>query len=617
MFKLILTYLKGPARLYAIVAPLMMLLEVFMDLQQPVLMARIIDVGVARQDMAYVLQTGLHMLVLATIGLVGGAGCSIFAAMAAVGLSGELRQGLFAKVQTLSFGEIDHLTTASLITRLTNDVMQVQHMMLMMLRVMVRAPFLFLGSIVMAFLLSPRLSLIFAAILPLIAVSIVLIVRHSVPLFSAVQKRLDRVNTVMRENLLGIRVVKSFNLETAQTERFDAVNDELTTQSIRAQNITFLLMPVVTLVMNLSVVAVLWFGGRLFRQDQLELGKIMAFINYLVQITSSLLIVVNLMINISRAQASTARINEVLAMQPTIREPAEPRPMPEPRQPGPAIEFRNVCFRYGTSGDLVLKDLSLQIAAGQMIGIIGATGSGKSTLISLIPRLYDGVAGQILIHGVDVRQLSLATLRRKIGLVMQDSLLFSGTIRSNLQFGDAEAADARLDHACQDAQALDFIQARPHGYDAIVEQRGRNFSGGQKQRLSIARTLLLEPDILILDDSTSAVDMITESRLRSALTHRLQGRTIIIIAQRISAVRQADRIFVLDQGAITAAGTHEELLASSEIYRSIAVTQLGEDVVTTRRDNHRTRQTQPGEDRTGPVQDQGHGTPGQPGEDQE
>lgn len=574
MIKLVLKYLKGSARVCAVIAPLMMLLEVFMDLQQPTLMSDIIDIGVVNKDITYVVHTGILMIVYAFFGFIGGSLCSVTSSVAAVNMSGRMRQGLFDKIQSLSFAEIDHFKTSSLVTRLTNDVMQMQSMVLMMLRIMVRSPLICIGGIVMSLLLSPKLSLLFCIVLPIVIASIIIVLDKSVPVFSQVQERLDKVNTVMRENLLGVRVVKSFTIEGRQAERFSTANDALTEKSIQAQNVTFLLMPVVTLVMNLSVVAVLWFGGNMAAVGGVEPGKIMAFINYLVQITNSLIMAVNLIINVSRAQASSVRINDVLAVNPSITEPKEPL-LPANYD----IEFKDVSFRYGESGDSVLKNISFTIRQGETLGIIGATGSGKSSLVCLIPRLYDVTHGQILIGGVDIRKLSLHELRSKIGVVMQDSILFSGTIGSNLRFGNEDSSDKELDSACTDAQAIEFVSALANRYDSPVEQRGRNFSGGQKQRISLARTLLQEPQILILDDSTSAIDLLTESRLRSALSARMKDRTMILIAQRISAVMAADKIIVLDFGEIAAAGTHGELLCSSEIYRSIAVSQLGEEVL--------------------------------------
>ena len=574
MIRLAWKHLKGRALACAVIAPLMMLVEVLMDLQQPALMARIIDVGVGGRDLTYVLATGFRMVVMAAIGFVGGAACSLLAARAAVDMSGRMRQGLFEKVQRLSFAEIDRLKTSSLVTRLTNDVMQMQTMVLMMLRIMVRSPLTLLGSILMSFLLSPRLSLLFCVLLPVVIVSIVLALRRSIVVFSQVQAWLDRMNTLMRESLLGVRVVRSFTIEAQQADRFAAANDGFTDRSIRAQELTFLLLPVVTLVMNLGVVAVLWFWGRMVFSGGLEIGKVMALVNYLTQITHSLMVTVNLVVNVSRAQASTARIKEVLDAEPAVAEPAEPC---VPRNDD--IEFEQVSLRYGQGETPVLRDLSFVIRQGETVGVIGATGSGKSSLISLIPRLYDASSGRVLIGGVDVRRMGIRELRRRVGLVMQEAFLFSGSVADNLRFGNERASGEAMESAARDAQAAGFIRDLPDGYGGAVEQRGRNFSGGQKQRLSIARTLLQEPRILILDDSTSAVDLITEAGLRRDLARRMKGRTLIVVAQRITAVMDADRILVLDAGRLAASGTHAGLLRDCEIYRSIAVSQLGEGVL--------------------------------------
>jgi ATP-binding cassette subfamily B protein len=578
MIKLIVQHLKGSAKFWAISAPIMMLIEVVMDLLQPTLMSKIIDIGVANGNLAYVVHTGLIMIATTVAGFAGGALCSIFAARAAVSMSGEMRLRLFRTVQGFSFAEVDDFKTSSLVTRLTNDVMQMQQMLLMTLRIMVRSPFTFLGSIVMAFILSPRLAIIFAVILPVVATGVIIVMKKSATIFALVQKSLDRINTIMRENLLGARVVKAFTIEGDQEKRFVESNDELTDMNIKAQSLTFLLLPLVTLVMNLGVVFVLWNGGNMVMKDGIEVGKIMAFINYLVQITNSLMMAVNLVVNISRAQASADRINEVLAAKPAITEPQEPR-----RISNFDIEFRNVSFGYRRSGALALRNISFAAKQGETIGIIGATGSGKSTLACLIPRLYDVTEGQILLGGTDIRNLSLRELRRRIGIVMQESVLFSGTVEENLRFGNDHATGEDLDRACEAAQGIDFLKAKrapgDGGYGGSVEQRGRNFSGGQKQRFSIARTLIQNPDILILDDSTSAIDLATESRMRKAIAERIRGKTLIVIAQRISAVMGADRIIVLDSGRIAAYGTHRELIASSDIYRSIVISQLGEEAI--------------------------------------
>ena len=552
----------------------MMLLEVLMDLQQPALMAKIIDVGVAHRDLAFILHTGLWMIAIALAGFVGGAACSLFAARAAVDMSGRMRRGMFEKIQGFSFAEIDRFKTSSLVTRLTNDVMQMQTMVLMMLRIMVRSPLTLVGSIAMSFMISPRLALVFGIALPVVAAGIVFVLAASVPLFSRVQGHLDRMNTVMRETLLGVRVVKVFGLEATQAARFAAANDSFTDRSIEAQKFTFLLLPVVMLAMNLSVVAILWFGGNMVFAGHLEVGQVMALVNYLVQITYALMMAANIVVNISRAQASSARIREVLDVQPAVAEPREPcTPASDD------IEFRDVSFTYGDSERPVLQHLSFTIRQGETVGVIGATGAGKSTLAALLLRLYDTTAGQVLVGGVDVRKLGFRDLRRRIGLVMQEPLLFSGSVATNLRFGNEGATEEAMAGAARDAQADGFIQALPAGYGSAVEQRGRNFSGGQKQRLSLARTLLLEPRILVQDDATSAVDLLTDQRLRVALAARLRGRTRLVIAQRISTVMDADRILVLDGGRLEASGTHGELLRTCGIHRSIAVSQLGEDVL--------------------------------------
>lgn len=573
MIKL-LRYIKGWAILFAILAPLMMLLEVVMDLTQPTLMADIIDIGVANGNLPYVLSMGKKMLTVALIGLFGGMSCCVFSSMASMSMGEKLRQDLFKKIQSFSFVELDKFKTSSLITRLTNDVTQVQNMVLMGLRIMVRAPLMCIGGLIMAYSLSPRLSLIFLVAMPIILIAVFLIFRKSFPLFLSLQEKIDRVNIVMRESILGIRVIKAFNLEEKQGTRFDAVNDSLMNTGIKAQSINITLWPIVMMVMNLSVVAVLWFGGNLVNKQLLEIGKIMAFINYLLQIMNSLIMLVMLVINYSRAKASADRINEVFNTQPSIQNPSNPKELQHYD-----IQFKNVSFKYHPEGDYVLENISFTAKEGEKIGIIGATGSGKSSFVSLIPRLYDATEGEVLIGGVNVKDLSLATLRSQIGVVLQESILFSGTIGDTLRFGNPQADREMMDKATRDAQAYDFIHNDKNSYEGIVEQRGKNFSGGQKQRLSIARTLIKNPKILILDDSSSALDMSTEARLQEAINKSMSHCTILTIAQRITGVMDADKIIVLNQGKIDGMGTHEELLRSNEIYRSIAISQLGEEVV--------------------------------------
>lgn len=573
MIKL-LKYFQGAAVICAVIAPIMMLVEVSMDLMQPKLMADIIDVGIANKNISYVFSTGEKMILAALIGFVGGTGCSVFSSIAAMSMGEKLRQGLFDKIQTLSFLEIDRFQTSSLITRLTNDVAQVQNMVLMALRIAVRAPLLCIGGVIMALALSPKLSTVFLVAIPVILVAVMVILKRSFPLFTAVQEKIDRMNTVMRESILGVRVVKAFTIEEKQAERFDEANYDLMDKGIKAQNMNMVLWPVVTLAMNLSVIAVLWFGGSMVNHGTLEIGKIMAFINYLIQIMNSLIMVVMLVLNLSRAKASSGRINEVFDAVPSIQDRDSSVEMRSYD-----IEFKNVSFRYNEHSEYVLNDISLKIEEGERIGIIGGTGSGKSTLVNLIPRLYDATAGQILIGGTDLKNIKRKELRGNIGVVLQDSILFSGTIEDNLKFGNDDADMESMENAARDAQAYEFIHEKGDAYQSVVEQRGKNFSGGQKQRLSIARTLIGNPKILILDDSASALDTATEAKLQKALRDRMANSTVLIIAQRISAVMDTDRIIVLDNGRISAMGRHEDLLRSSEIYRSIAVSQLGEEVL--------------------------------------
>lgn len=573
MLKL-LKYLKGPAIFYAILAPILMLLEVAMDLTLPTMLSNIVDIGIANSDINYVLTAGAKMILFAFLGLIGGVGCSIFSTIAAVNLGQKLRDGLFAKIQSLSFLELDHFKTSSLITRLTNDITQVQTMVMMGLRILVRAPLLCIGGLWMAYRLSQSLSIVFVITIPIILIFVAIVMSKSFPLFKTMQEKIDKVNNVMRENLLGVRVIKAFTMEHKQRDRFNEANDDLMSQSIRAQKIMIILNPVVMLLVNFSVIGVLWYGGYLVRDGLLETGKIMAFINYLTQIMMSMMMVIMISMNFSRAKASADRINEVFATNSSIQENEKTAELTNYD-----IEFKNVSFKYHEHSEEVLKDISFKIKQGNQVGIIGGTGSGKSSLVNLIPRLYDVSEGEVLIGGQNVKTLSLSELRDKIGVVLQESILFSGTIASNFKFGYHEATQDELDDAAKDAQAMEFIQAKEDGYETVVEQRGKNLSGGQKQRVSIARTLIRDPKILILDDSSSALDMATESKLQRAIKERMKESTVIMIAQRISAVMDADQIIVLDQGEISGIGTHEELLKTNEIYRSIAISQLGEEAV--------------------------------------
>ena len=567
-------FFKGSAVICAILAPLVMILEVAMDLLQPTLLSNIIDIGVANHDLNYVLITGLKMIIAAIVGLFAGGACSFLAAIAAIKLAEEVRQGLFDKIQTLSFLELDKLKTSSLITRLTNDVTQIQQMTNMLLRMMVRAPSTAIGGLVMAIILSKELSKIFVVAIPIILIVVMIILKKSFPLFKKMQQKIDNINLVMRESILGIKIIKALVIEDKQKDRFNDANEELTMASIKSQSMNLLLLPISTFIMNLTVVSVLWFGGNMFVSGNIEIGKIMAFINYLLQIMASIMMVINCMIMFSRAQVSAARINEVLDTKASIENKENCEEVKNFD-----IEFKNVFFKYNDHSDNVLEDISVKIKEGEKVGIIGSTGCGKTSFVNLIPRLYDATSGEILIGGVNVKNINIKQLREDVGIVLQESILFSGDIKSNLKLGNKNASEEELISASKDSQAYEFIMNKDNKFDEAVEQRGKNLSVGQKQRLSIGRTLIKNPKIFIMDDSSSALDMATEARLQTSIRNRMKDNTVLIIAQRISAVMDLDKIIVMDDGKISAMGSHKELLERSEIYRSIAVSQLGEEVL--------------------------------------
>ena len=561
-------FFKGSAVICAILAPLVMILEVAMDLLQPTLLSNIIDIGVANHDLNYVLITGLKMIIAAIVGLFAGAGCSFLAAIAAIKLAEEVRQGLFDKIQTLSFLELDKLKTSSLITRLTNDVTQIQQMTNMLLRMMVRAPSTAIGGLVMAIILSKELSKIFVVAIPIILIVVMIILKKSFPLFKKMQQKIDNINLVMRESILGIKIIKALVIEDKQKDRFNDANEELTMASIKSQSMNLLLLPISTFIMNLTVVSVLWFGGNMFVSGNIEIGKIMAFINYLLQIMASIMMVINCMIMFSRAQVSAARINEVLDTKASIENKENCEEVKNFD-----IEFKNVFFKYNDHSDNVLEDISVKIKEGEKVGIIGSTGCGKTSFVNLIPRLYDATSGEILIGGVNVKNINIKQLREDVGIVLQESILFSGDIKSNLKLGNKNASEEELISASKDSQAYEFIMNKDNKFDEAVEQRGKNLSGGQKQRLSIGRTLIKNPKIFIMDDSSSALDMATEARLQTSIRNRMKDNTVLIIAQRISAVMDLDKIIVMDDGKIDGIGSHDELIKNNEIYRDIYESQ--------------------------------------------
>ena len=560
---------------WAILAPLLMVLEVSMDLLQPRLIQQIIDDGILQQNLRVVLTSGAWMVGVATIAVIGGVGCTIFAVLAAQGLGADLRHTLFAKVQSFSFGNLDTLETGALITRLTNDVNQVQEVVMMVQRVMVRAPLLMIGSLVMAIITSPQLALLFVVLIPIVLVALIWIIQRAYPLFGGVQQRLDALNTVMQENLAGVRVVKAFVRMQHEIERFWRANDNLMDQNLQAVRTVAVTMPFNMLILNAGIVAALWIGGVQVSRGGMQVGQVVAFINYLMQALMSLVMVSMLTMRFARAEASSVRILEVLETQPALRNQPDAITTFTPRG---RVVFDKVNFSYhGVDHDPVLKDISIVAEPGQTVALLGATGSGKSSLVQLIPRFYDVTSGAVTIDGIDVRALDEQALRRQISVALQESVLFSGTIRDNIRYGKPDATQEAVVAVAQLAQAHDFITSFPDGYDTLVGQRGVNLSGGQKQRIAIARALLTDPVVLILDDSTSAVDVETEARIQAALALVRQDKTAFIVAQRISTVLTADKILVLDDGRIVAEGTHDELLATSPIYREIYALQMESD----------------------------------------
>jgi ATP-binding cassette subfamily B protein len=566
-------YLK-PYRRDAILAPLLMVVEVAMDLTLPLLLKIMIDQGIASDDATLVIRLGLLMAACAVVGAIGGIGCTVFAVRAAMNYGADVRAALYRTVRGWSFGNLDRMGTGQVVTRLTNDVNQVQEAVLMALRILVRAPLLAVGSLVMATITSPRLAPLLLLLVPAAMAVLVFFIRRSWPLFTQVQDNLDHLNTSVQENLAGVRVVKAFVRAEYEKVRFGAANEALRASSVQAMQFSALVGPVMMLILNFGIVAAVWFGGRQVYVGAMTVGEIVAFVSYLRPLLFSLMGVSMLLIQVSRAMASAARITEAMDVVPDVRD----RPEAAPADAAGEIAFEHVTFGYN-HGEPVLRDVSFIVEPGQTVAVIGATGAGKSSLVHLIPRFYDVTEGRVTIGGVDVRDLRQHELRSRVGMALQEAILFSGTVAENLRHGRADATDEEIRQAAAAAQADAFVQALPEGYDARVGQRGVNLSGGQKQRLAIARALVRRPDILILDDSTSAVDVETEAAIQASLAETAAGQTRIIVAQRISTVLRADKILVLDDGRLAAEGSHAELMASSPIYREIFESQLGDGVV--------------------------------------
>ena len=567
----LLRYLK-PYWKAAVIAPFLMALEVGMDLLQPYMLSRIVDDGIAQKDMNVVITTGLMMIGFAIIGAFGGTSNGFFAIRASVSASTDLRKDLFKKVQSFSFRNLDEFKTGHLITRLTNDVTQFQELLITLLRIVVRAPLLFIGSIIFAYITSPKLTLILVIMLPILAIGLYYITKNAPAMFKLVQEKLDGLNEVMQENLSGIRVVKAFNRAEHEQVRFGGRNTDLMDTTIKAIKMLARIHPIFMITINVGIAAAVYFGGQQVMVGGLTQGEMIAFYNYLVRAMMSLIFVTMMLTNTIRSAASATRIEEVLETDPSIKN--VPDALKEFARQG-HVQFRGVSFRYNEKSDPVLKDITFEAKPGETVAILGQTGSGKSSLIHLIPRFYEVTEGEVLIDGKDVRELDIRALRSTIGIALQESILFTGSVRDNIRYGRPDATDEEVITAAKAAQAHDFIMAMPEGYDTEIGQRGVNLSGGQKQRIAIARALLIRPAVLIFDDSTSAVDVETETRIQNALDELMADCTSFVIAQRISTVLNADKILVLNDGEISAQGNHNELMEISPIYQEIFESQLG------------------------------------------
>lgn len=563
-------YLK-PYALFAVLTPLSMVGEVLGDLLQPKLMSKIVDDGVLGQDMDLIIRTGLLMLLV----LIGGGACGIaasaFGGIASQSFSRDLRVDVFKRVMGLSFEQTDKFTTGSLVTRLTADITAIQQMVDFMLRMLVRDSLLFFGGIIMMLTLNVRFGIIILCALPVEIIMMIVILKKANPYYSIVAKRLDSVNSVVQENVTGARVVKAYVREDTEEKRFDDANISLMESNLRVQTLMAILQPLLMIILNLSVIAVIVIGGWQVQAQAMKVGEVMAAITYLTQVLHGVMMMSMMFQTLAKASASANRLREVLETDPVIKSGS----VSLSDKTGGTVSFKNVSFSYPeTKGRPVISDLTLDIKSGESVAILGATGSGKSSLVNLIPRFYDCTAGEVLVDGVNVKDCKLDELRKKVGIVLQKSELFSGTVEDNIKWGDKNATHEEVISAAQAAQADEFIQKIPAGYEGIIAEKGASLSGGQKQRLSISRAVLKKPEILILDDSTSALDLGTEAKLRAEIDRKMNGTTLIIIAQRIQSVKSCDRIAVLDHGKLCACDTHENLLKTCEIYQDIYASQV-------------------------------------------
>lgn len=571
MFKL-LKYLKGYIP-QSIIAPLFKFLEASFELAVPIVMANIIDIGVKNRDEGYIYKMGLVLVLLGVLGLAAAITAQYFAAKAALGFGTALRRDFYRHLNTLSHAEIDKIGTPTMITRVTNDINQAQTGVNMFLRLFLRSPFIVIGSIVMCLTISPSLTLIFGIAAPVIGLIIYLIMSNTIPKYKLIQSRLDKVSLLTRENLSGVRVIRAFARQKNEKEDFDSETGELLKAQVRAGRVSALLNPLTFAVVNLAIAAILWFGGGSVDSGAITQGELIALVNYMNQILLALIVVANLIIILTKASASASRINDVFEILPSVTDEGN---VPQtPVNGAAAVELKNVTFAYHKDKP-TLENITLSVKKGETVGIVGGTGSGKSTLVNLIPRFYDITEGELLIDGADIRKYPLSQLREKIGIVPQRAVLFKGTIRSNMKWGKENASDEEIWAALETAQAAEFVRKLPDGLDSAVEQGGRNFSGGQRQRLTIARAVVMKPEIIILDDSSSALDFATDAALRTALARDISESTVFIVSQRASSVKHADKIIVLDDGQAAGIGTHGELFENCQIYREICLSQMSE-----------------------------------------
>lgn len=559
-------------RKQVIIGPIFKWMEAVLELIVPLVMAKIIDVGVKNADKGYVFRMGGLLLLIAAVSLGCALVCQYSASIASQGVGTNLRREMFDRINRFSHAELDRFGTHSLITRLTNDVNQLQVAVAMLIRLVVRAPFLAIGAVVMAFTIDVKLSLIFLVVFPLIVGVLYFVMNRSIPFFRVMQKKLDKISLITRENLEGARVIRAFSKQDAELSRFTSASDDLANTSVRVGRLSALLNPLTYVIMNLGIVAILWFGGFRVDSGRLTQGEIIAFVNYMTQILQALIVVANLVVIFTKASASASRINEVLGTEPSVSDAVSGEVAPLADEA--ALEFDRVAFAYAGAEEPSLSGITVKLRPGETLGVIGGTGSGKSTFVSLIPRFYDATSGEVKVFGRDVKEYPLAELRRLVGTVPQKAAVVSGTIRENLRWAKPDATDEELWAALKTAQAESFVEALPQKLETRVEQGGKNFSGGQKQRLTIARALVGKPSILILDDSASALDFATDAALRKALRTETKGMTVIMVSQRASTIRYADQILVLDDGGMAGLGTHEELFENCPVYREICLSQL-------------------------------------------